>query len=83
EDEDDTTPISEVIDLLGGISVWSYDRTIYIQAQPDMEYRIIDATGRLLKSGVTRSDREEVVIDRAGTGIAVVRIGERSFKVRY
>ena len=82
DDEDDPTPTSEIIDLLGGIKVWSYDKTIYIQSQPDTEYRIIDVTGRLLKTGVTHSDREEVVISR-GSGIAVVRIGERSFKVRY
>ena len=82
DDEDDPTPTSEIIDLLGGIKVWSYDKTIYIQSQPDTEYRIIDVTGRLLKTGVTHSDREEVVIGR-GSGIAVVRIGERSFKVRY
>ena len=79
---DTPTPTSEIIDLLGGIKVWSFDKTIYIQAAPDTEYKIIDVSGRILKTGITNSDREEVVISR-GSGIAVVRIGGKSFKVRY
>ncbi len=77
------TPTSEIIDLLGGIKVWSYDNTIYIQSQPGQEYRIIDTSGRLLKQGATQRDREEVVLDRHSNGIAIVLISGRSFKVKY
>lgn len=82
DEPDVPTPTSEIIDLLGGIKVWSYEHTIFIEAQPDTEYQIIDVTGRPIKKGVTRSDREEVSVSRS-TGIAIVRIGNRSFKVMY
>ncbi|MCR5456057.1 MAG: glycosyl hydrolase family 98 [Bacteroidales bacterium] len=77
------TPTSEIIDFLGGIKVWSYDKTIYIQSQPDQDYRIIDVSGRLLKQGITQRDREEVVLDSQSSGIAIVLISGRSFKVKY
>ncbi|MBR6278484.1 MAG: glycosyl hydrolase family 98 [Bacteroidales bacterium] len=85
DDDNDSkpTPTSEIIDLLSGISVWSFDKTIYIKAQPGEYYQIIDINGRILKSGVTQSDREEVTIGSRASGIAIVRIARRSFKVRY
>ncbi len=82
-EEPEPTPTSEIIDLLGGIRVWSYDKTIYIESQPGYEYSIVDVNGRPLKYGVTQRDREEVSISRYFGGIAIVRIAGRSFKVRY
>jgi len=81
-EEPEPTPVSEVIDLLDGIRVWSYEKTIFIESQPDTDYQIFDINGRLIQKGTTRSDREEIFINRT-TGIAIVRIGERSFKVMY
>ena len=83
EPEPDTpTPAIEIIDLLGGVKVWSFDKTVYIQSQAGQKFTISDVNGRILKSGVTQSDREEINLGR-GSGIAVVRIGGRSFKVKY
>lgn len=81
-EEPEPTPVSEIIDLLGGIRVWSYEKTIFIESQPDTDYQIFDINGRLIQKGTTSSDREEIFINRS-TGIAIVRIGERSFKVMY
>ena len=77
------TPISENVVDDGGVRVWSYDKTIVIAAKPGAEYQIFDANGRLLKSSVTQSDRDEVSLARTGSCIAVVRIGAQTFKVKY
>jgi hypothetical protein len=83
EEPDEPTPVSEITDLLGGIKVWSFDKTIYIKAAAGTQYRIIDLSGRTLKTGVTQSQREEVILNRRSDGIAIVRIAGKSFKVRY
>ncbi len=81
--DDIKTPVSENVVDDGGVRVWSYDKTIVIAAKPGSEYQIFDANGRLLKSAVTQSDRDEVSLARTGSGIAVVRIGSKTFKVKY
>ena len=83
DDDNASTPTSEIIDLFSGINVWSFDKTVYIKAQPGEYYQIFDVSGRILKFGVTQCDREEVTINSRASGIAIVRIAGRSFKVRY
>lgn len=75
------TPTSE-INNEPGVKVWSYNRTIYIESQPDIDYTIIDLNGRILKTGVTHSTREEVVLSRY-TGIVIVNVNGKSFKISY
>ena len=76
---DITTPISEIA-AQSGTKVWGYDGTIYIESQPYTPYTMIDLAGRTLKNGVTNSTREEVTLSRP-TGIVIVRIGGKTFKI--
>jgi len=85
-DDEITTDPAEVITPVSSVSetedvkVWSFGGTVYIQAQPDMDYTIIDLSGRTIKKGVTRSTREEVALSRHGA-IVIVNINGKSVKV--
>ena len=80
--EDILTPISE-ISHNNGTRVWSYGKTIFIEAQPNTDYQIFDINGRILKTGVTNSDHDEVSLSHNAGGIAIVRIANKSYKVKY
>ena len=78
------TPVSEIVPSHSAAAkVWSYDKTIYIEAQVGMAYQVIDLNGRPLIKGVTSTDREEVTLPRANSGIVIVRIGNKSYKIMY
>ncbi len=81
-DEDILTPISE-ISRNNGTKVWSYGKTIFIEAQPNTDYQIFDINGRILKTAVTSSDHDEVSLSHNVGGIAIVRIANKSYKVKY
>ena len=81
-EEDVLTPISEVFPD-NGIKVWSYEKTIFIEAQPNTYYQIFDINGRILKNAVTHSDRDEVSLSHNVGGLAIVRIANKSYKVKY
>ena len=76
-----TTPVSEIT-TDSGVKVWSYNRTIYIESQPGTDYKVVDLSGRTIKNGVTRSTREEVTLSRA-TGIVIVKVNGKTFKINY
>ncbi len=80
--DDIFTPVSEVV-LDSNVKVWSYDKTIYIAAKPDTKYQIIDLNGRILQSSVTTSDRDEITLCHNASGIAIVRIANKSYKIKY
>jgi len=73
------TPVSEIA-TESGVKVWSYDGTVYIEAQPDMDYTIVDLTGRTIKKGITHSTHEEINLN--AKGIVIVKIGNKSFKLK-
>lgn len=73
------TPVSE-ISPESDVKVWSFDGTVYIEAQPDMDYTIVDLTGRTIKKGVTHSTHEELNLN--AKGIVIVKIGNKSFKIK-
>ncbi|MBQ1697165.1 MAG: hypothetical protein II075_04740, partial [Bacteroidales bacterium] len=77
-----TTPTAEIAPN-SGINVWSADGSVIIEAQPDMDYTIVDLSGRTLKNGVTHSTRETVTLSRRAAGIVIVKIGKQTFKVQY
>ena len=77
-----TTPTAEITHN-SGINVWSADGSVIIEAQPDMDYTIVDLSGRTLKNGVTHSTRETVTLSRRAAGIVIVKIGTQTFKVQY
>ena len=77
-----TTPTAEITPN-SGINVWSADGSVIIEAQPDMDYTIVDLSGRTLKNGVTHSTRETVTLSRRAAGIVIVKIGKQTFKVQY
>ncbi len=79
-DSDIPTPTSEIQPVLDNVKVWSYDKTIFIQSRPGTDYRIIDATGRLLKEATTQSDRDEVRLG-SRSGIVIVIIGGKAYKL--
>jgi hypothetical protein len=76
------TPTSELTPS-ANVKVWSYDKTIYIASAPGTAYRIIDANGRQLQTGVTATDRDEIRLSGKTDGIVVVIIGGKSLKIRY
>ncbi len=75
------TPTSELI--APNINVWSFDKTIYIAALPNTPYTIVDMSGRQLQTGITATDRDEIHISGTFSGIVIVRIANKSFKIRY
>ena len=79
---DITTPTSELANPAANVKVWSYDKTIFITAQPGTDYRIVDANGRTLRTATTQTDRDEVRLG-SHSGIAVVIINGKTFKVNY
>ena len=79
--DDFETPVSEIVPA-ANVKVWSYDKTIYISAAAGTDYRIIDANGRALASGITATDRDEIRLGNR-SGIVIVIINGKSFKVNY
>ncbi|MBR6178316.1 MAG: hypothetical protein IKQ70_10605 [Bacteroidales bacterium] len=79
ETEDVVTHVSE-ISPENGVKVWSFNGTVYIEAQSDMDYTIVDLTGRTIKKGVTHSTHEEINLN--AKGIVIVKIGNKSFKLK-
>ena len=75
------TPVSEIVPA-ANVNVWSYDKTIYISAAAGTNYRIIDANGRALATGVTATDRDEIHLG-SRSGIVVVIINGKTFKINY
>ena len=82
-DDDITTPVSELTPATAAARVWSYAKTIYIEAQPGTAYQIIGVNGAQLLQGITASTRHEVTLPRNINGIVIVRIGGQSFKIMY
>ena len=72
------TPVSSLSETTG-VKVWSSNRTIFIDAQPDTDYTIVDLSGRVLKTGITHSTREEITL--SASGIVIVKIGKQPFKI--
>ena len=75
------TPVSEIVPV-ANVNVWSYDKTIYISAAAGTNYRIIDANGRALATGVTATDRDEIRLGNR-SGIVIVIINGKTFKLNY
>lgn len=75
------TPITETTPE-SAVKVWSYNKTIIIESQPYTNYTIVDLTGRILKTGVTHSTHEEVSLN-CNTGIVIVNINGKTFKINY
>ncbi len=75
------TPITEITPE-SAVKVWSYNKTIIIESQPYTNYTIVDLTGRILKTGVTYSTHEEVSLN-CNTGIVIVNINGKTFKINY
>ncbi len=81
-EDDFATPVSELV-ANSNVKVWSYDKTIFIEATAGQDYTIIDANGRMLRNSATTSDREEVVLNTKTSGLLIVRIANKSFKLKY
>ncbi len=82
EIDDFATPVSELVSNKD-VKVWSFDKTIFIESAAGQDYIIVDANGRMLRNSVTTSNRDEVVLNRQSTGIVIVRIANKSFKLKY
>lgn len=78
---DITDNVSEI--LVAETKVWSYDKTIFIDSKPDTYYKIIDPTGRTLKTGRTGSSHEEVALNLKINGPVIVLAGNQTFKISY
>lgn len=77
------TPTSEIQIENPTTKVWAYDRVIYIESKPNLEYSIIDVNGRVLKIGVTNTNHDEVRLGGNVEGVVIVIINGKSFKIRY
>ena len=82
ETEDILTPIAEV-HTSNNTKVWSYDKTIFIESSMPKNYQIIDLSGRLLKKAIMQGNREEISLNRNNSGVVIVRIDNKSYKVTY
>lgn len=65
------------------IKVWSFAKTIYIESAPGTPYTILDVNGRVLKTGTTNTDRKEIHLGGKMDGFVIVKIGGKTFKIRY
>ncbi len=77
------TPVSELTPATSAARVWSYSKTIFIEAQPGTAYQIIGINGAQLLQGITTSTRDEVSLPGNVDGIVIVKIGGKSFKIMY
>lgn len=75
------TPVTEITSE-SGVKVWSYNKLIIIESQPDTDYTIVDLSGRILKTGVTHSTHEEITVNFS-VGIVIVKINDKTFKLNY
>ena len=81
-DGDITTPVSE-INPGNAAKAWSYEKTIFIEGNAGSAYRIIDVSGRILKTDVLRTTRDEISLGAHTSGIVVVIINGKTFKLNY
>ena len=79
--EPEITPVSEITPG-NNTRVWSYDKKIIIESKAGNRYRIVDLNGRTLCEATLANDREEVSLSRY-SGIAIVVVNGKSFKVNY
>ena len=78
-DTEIVTPVTEIAKE-SGVKVWSYNKTVIIESQPGTDYTIVDLSGRIIKTGVTHSTHEEVIVNLSA-GIVIVKINYKAFKV--
>ncbi len=81
-DGDITTPISE-INPGNTAKAWSYEKTIFIEGNAGSAYHIIDVSGRILRTDVLRTTRDEIYLGAHTSGIVVVIINGKIFKLNY
>ena len=77
-----TTPVAEIA-TNDGAKVWSYDGAIVIASCPGAQYQVVDINGRVLKNGVTATDRDEITLSRRAAGIVIVIVNGKTFKISY
>lgn len=77
------TPTSEINHNTIDAKVWAYDKTIYIEAQPNVAYSVIGLNGSVLINGITAADREEVRLSVKHDGVVIVVVVGKSFKIKY
>lgn len=82
-DDDISTPISEIAPGNNAVRVWSYDKTIFVEGNVGSEYRVIDLSGRVLVQDVLRTTRDEISLGARATGIVVVIINGKTYKLSY
>lgn len=75
----EAVPVSDITPAAHNTKVWSFNRTVFIESQPRTKYTIIDMNGRILKSSVTKSSRDEIQINQSG--IVVLHINGTSYKL--
>lgn len=82
-DDDISTPISEIAPGNNAVRAWSYDKTIFVEGNVGSEYRVIDLSGRVLVQDVLRTTRDEISLGARATGIVVVIINGKTYKLSY
>ncbi len=75
----EAVPVSDITPAAHNTKVWSFNRTVFIESQSRTKYTIIDMNGRILKSSVTKSSRDEIQINQSG--IVVLHINGTSYKL--
>ena len=79
DQENTTTPVVETAGGAAADKVWAYSRTLFIESEPDSQYKIIDLNGRTIAYSTTKSSHEEINI--AKSGIFIVAINNHFYKV--
>ncbi len=75
---EEPTPVSEITPANYNTDIWSFDKTIYVQ-NPGKEIRIVDMSGRLVKTVKATADRMEIQMQKSG--IYIVKTGAKTQKV--
>ena len=80
---DISTPVSEITPSNSAVRAWTYAKTIFIEGDPGSAYRIIGANGRILKTDVLRTTRDEISLGAHTSGVVVVVVNGKTFKLNY
>ncbi len=75
---EEPTPVSEITPANYNTDIWSFEKTIYVQ-NPGKEIRIVDMSGRLVKTVKATADRMEIPMQKSG--IYIVKTGAKTQKV--
>ena len=73
-----STPVSSITPA-SSVKIWSYNNTLYVEANSGTSFRLVDLNGRTILKSTTKSSHEEFAIGRKG--VFIVKTGDTTQKI--